>query len=80
MTNGSELKNASAVALREAGYVPLPRWWVTRADLDVIAQMAQAHAEDVNRIRAQANHAGPRPLTKEQEIELAWAKIPTPTR
>lgn len=71
MTNGSELKSKGAQALRAAGFRPLPRWWVKAEDLDLIEYMARQHAEEVNRIRAQANAA---PLTREQQIELAWQR------
>lgn len=69
MTNGSELKGRAAQALRAAGYKPLPRWWVTQEQLDLIEYMIRGNAEDVNRIRTEANS---RPLTKEEEMELAW--------
>jgi len=36
MSNGSELKIPGALALRAAGFVPLPRLWVKREDLDMI--------------------------------------------
>lgn len=38
--------------LRAAGYVPLPRLWVTQDELDVIMWMARKHADAVNAIRA----------------------------
>lgn len=71
MTNGSELKSKGAQALRDAGFRPLPRWWVKAEDLDLVEYMARQYAEEVNRIRAQANAA---PLTREQQIELAWQR------
>ncbi len=69
MTNGSELKSPAAQALRAAGYKPLPRWWVTQEQMDLIAYMIRDNAEDVNRIR---NAANAKPLTREQEMDLAW--------
>lgn len=69
MSNGSELKGRAAMALRAAGYKPLPRWWVTQEQLDLIEYMIRDNAADVNRIRTEANT---KPLTREQEIELAW--------
>lgn len=54
MSNGSELKSPSAHALREAGFVPLPRWWVRQEDMDLIQYMALKYAEEVNTIREQA--------------------------
>lgn len=54
MSGGSELKSASARALRAAGYVPLPRWWVTKEQLDLIEYMIRDNAAEVNRIRRTA--------------------------
>jgi len=47
-----ERRAVSAEALREAGYVPIPRWWVTPDELDVIARMAHNHDQHVNEIRS----------------------------
>ncbi len=38
-------------ALRKAGFVRLPAWWVTRDELEVIHHMAHNHEAEVNRIR-----------------------------
>lgn len=38
-------------ALRKAGFIPLPRWWVTQEELSVIHRMAHNHEDEVNRIR-----------------------------
>ena len=54
MTNGSELKSPAAKALREAGYRPLPRWWVLADELDAIHRVAQKHEAEVRRIRNEA--------------------------
>ena len=70
MSNGSELKSAGAVALRAAGYKPLPRWWVTQEQLELIEYMARQNAEDVNRIRAEAVMTDEE--RKNMEIERAW--------
>lgn len=67
MTNGSELKSKSAMALREAGYHPLPRWWVTTEQLELVAYMAKQNGTEVNRIRAEANG-----WKQEDDIEKAW--------
>lgn len=72
MSNGSELKSKGAMALRAAGFKPCPRWWLTQEQLDLVEHMAKQNQDEVNRIRAEANS---RPLTKEEEIELAWKKI-----
>ena len=79
MSNGSELKGKGAEALRAAGYVPLPRWWVTKEQLDLIEYMVGDNAAEVNRIRTEAKAADHQiedrpPLTREQERELAWRK------
>lgn len=72
MSNGSELKSPGAQALRAAGFKPCPRWWLTLEQLELVEYMAKQNADIVNRIRAEANS---RPLTKEEEIELAWKKM-----
>lgn len=72
MSNGSELKSKGAMALRAAGFKPCPRWWLTQEQLNLVEYMAKQNQDEVNRIRAEANS---RPLTKEEEIELAWKKI-----
>ena len=43
----------SADRLRAAGYVPLPRLWVTQEDMDVIIWMAKKHEGAVNAIRGE---------------------------
>lgn len=55
MGNGSELKSAGAIALRAAGFVPLPRLWVKRRDLEQIKIFAKQYEAEVNAIRAEAN-------------------------
>ena len=40
-----------ADALREAGFVPLPRLWVKPEDIQQIKTIAFQYAEEVNRIR-----------------------------
>ena len=67
MGNGHELKSASSRALRAAGYVPLPRWWVTREQLELIAYMAEKNSDEVNRIRLENR----RPMN---DVERAWAE------
>lgn len=72
MSNGSELKSKGAQALRAAGYKPCPRWWLTQEQLDLVEYMARQNQDEVNRIRAEAYA---RPLTREEEIELAWQQM-----
>ena len=76
MSNGSELKSKGAQALREAGFKPLPRWWVKAEDLELIAYMVGQYADEVNRIRAAAYKNAPDPaaMTREEQIELAWKR------
>jgi len=40
-------------ALRKAGFVRLPAWWVTRDELEVIHRMAHNHQSEINRIRSE---------------------------
>ena len=54
MSNGSELKSKAAKALRSAGFLPLPRLWVTQDQMEVIKRMAEGNREVVNEIRAKA--------------------------
>lgn len=77
MTNGSELKGRSAAALRAAGYFPLPRYWVTREQMDLIMYMVRQNEEDVTRIRVEANKLPKlsEEERKRREIEKAWKKI-----
>lgn len=72
MSNGSELKSKGAQALRAAGFKPCPRWWLTDEQLDLVEYMARQNQDEINRIRAEANS---RPLTREEEIELAWQRM-----
>ena len=55
MSNGNELKSKGAKALREAGFVPLPRLWVTWDQLETIIRMAEDNKAVVNEIRGKAN-------------------------
>jgi hypothetical protein len=67
----TNLTGRAALALRTAGYKPCPRWWLTQEQLDLLEYMAKQNSEEVNRIRAEALSA---PLTREQEINLAWMR------
>jgi hypothetical protein len=44
-----------AKALRQAGYVKLPAWWVTREQLELIEYMAQQNKADIDAIKERAN-------------------------
>jgi hypothetical protein len=74
VSNGGELKSPAAEALRDAGYLPLPRWWVTQEQLDLIAYMIKDNAPEISRIRAEARQRAfaTATLTFEEQIELAW--------
>lgn len=69
MGGGRELKSPAAQALRKAGYVPLPRWWVTQDQLDVIRRMAEGNSDVVNAIRTKANR---RAGKLKEEWEEEW--------
>lgn len=68
-----------ATALRNAGYIPLPRLWVRPDDIPVIHNIANQYSDDVNEIRAQANaDYTPTVVTvkttdPKKDIDAAWA-------
>lgn len=41
----------TARALRAAGYIPLPRWWMTQDQVDLIAYMARQNKPEIDRIK-----------------------------
>lgn len=45
----------AARALRAAGYVKLPGWWVQRSDFELIEYMARQRLPEVNAIKERAN-------------------------
>lgn len=53
MTSGDD---SPAARLRRAGYEKLPRWWVTRDQLEVIERMARGNLPEVRRIKG--DHEG----------------------
>jgi len=55
MSNGSELKSKGAKALRKAGFLPLPRLWVTQDQMETIKRIAEGNKDVVNEIRGKAN-------------------------
>ena len=74
----TNLTGRAAKALRAAGYKPCPRWWLTQEQLDLLEYMAKQNEVEVNRIRRAALASPPTaPLTKEEEIELAWRRMKT---
>ena len=44
-------------AIRKAGFVRLPPWWVTPDQLEVIHRMAHGHQDTIKRIRKEARDA-----------------------
>lgn len=40
--------------LREAGYVPLPRWWVKPEDIEIIRRLTSHHAAEIFKLRDDA--------------------------
>ena len=40
-----------AQALRRAGYVKLPAWWVTEDQLELMAYMAKQNLPEINKIK-----------------------------
>jgi hypothetical protein len=73
MSNGSELKSDGAKALRAAGFVPLPRWWVRPEDLSLIEYMARKHSEEVSAIRARVIREKAERQERERQMAKAWA-------
>lgn len=59
-----------ADALREAGYIPLPRLWIKREEIPEIHAITERNATEVNRIRHAARN------TKEQSDKLIHHKDP----
>lgn len=49
-----ERRGIVARKLREAGYVPMPRWWVKPEDLEVIRRLTSHRAAEVFKIRDEA--------------------------
>jgi len=47
-------KSKACEALRAAGYLALPRWWVTQDQFDVIERMAKGNRDEVYRIKYEA--------------------------
>jgi hypothetical protein len=49
-----------ARALRLAGYVKLPAWWVTQEQLELIEYMARQNLPEINKIKERAKACQPR--------------------
>ena len=48
-----------ARALRLAGYVKLPAWWVTREQFELIEYMAKQNLAEINRIKNEGEACQP---------------------
>lgn len=62
-----------AAALRAEGYLPLPRWWVTPEQMDIIAFIARQNEGKIKSIKDRVYAERPLPMSVEDEIEAAWA-------
>jgi hypothetical protein len=49
----------AARALRDAGYVKLPGWWVTQEQFDLIEYMAAGNLPEISTIKRRANNGWP---------------------
>jgi hypothetical protein len=45
----------AARALRDAGYVKLPGWWVTQEQLELVEYLASQNLDDINKIKEKHN-------------------------
>jgi hypothetical protein len=68
-TTPNEIKKPIADALRDNGYVPLPRLWVKAEDMEKIHKIAHAHSAEVHRIRGQIRQD----LAPKNHVDVAWA-------
>lgn len=50
-----------ARALRAAGYLKLPAWWVTEEQMQLITYMAEKNKPEIDRIKREANYRDFRP-------------------
>jgi hypothetical protein len=44
----------AAQALRQAGFVKCPSWWITQDQLELIEYLARQNLEEINRIKEKA--------------------------
>jgi hypothetical protein len=49
----------AARALREAGYVKLPGWWVQQSDFELIEYMARQRLPEIETIKRRAENEWP---------------------
>jgi hypothetical protein len=43
-----------AIALRRAGYLKCPAWWLTKEQFELLQYMAQQNLPEINRIKEEA--------------------------
>jgi hypothetical protein len=43
-----------AIALRQAGYVKLPAWWVTQEQFELVQYMTKQNLPEINKIKERA--------------------------
>ena len=61
-----EVSNSpGARALRLAGYIKLPAWWVTQEQFELIEYMCRGNLPDISRIKQEAEERAYAPWTKE---------------
>lgn len=75
MTNRSELKTPYANVMRAHGYKPLPRWWVTERQLDIIANIVRQNKAEYAKFKRMAYGDRHKPddyEVPEDEIEKLW--------
>lgn len=53
MTDDHKTFSPVGKKLREMGYVPLPRWWVTPLELEIISRITKHHLPTVMKIKEQ---------------------------
>lgn len=53
-----------ARALRLAGYVKLPAWWVTQEQLELIEYMCQGNLPEISKIKLEAEERANAPWIK----------------
>jgi hypothetical protein len=56
-----EVSNSpGARALRQAGYVKCPAWWLTSEQFELLKYMCRGNLEEINRIKSEAQACQPR--------------------
>jgi hypothetical protein len=58
--------------LREMGFVPLPRWWVPEAELEIISRITKKHLPTVLKIKEQIRQ-GQDLAELEEQYKHGWS-------